>query len=170
EARIVSLLKGEAFTAEELAMMLDLSPTTVENKLKEMRKPTSKARVVQFIDVEFGETRWCLLEDLNEVMKKEEYSTSFRPKDIHENFTMFYRTSPKEEYNMKYFKPLDLINSPDKFLEGINADEIYEVKVVFQGDPLFKNLVPRYFYVPKKALPAVLLNAVAYIQKVRRSA
>ena len=170
EARIVSLLKGEAFTAEELATMLDLSPTTVENKLKEMRKPTSKARVVQFIDVEFGETRWCLLEDLDEVMKKEEYASSFQPKDVHENFTMFYRMSPKEEYTMKYFKPLDLIKNPEKFLEGINTDEIYEVKVVFQGDPLFKNLVPRYFYVPKKALPAVLLNAVAYIQRVRRSA
>ncbi|ABU81375.1 DEAD/DEAH box helicase domain protein [Ignicoccus hospitalis KIN4/I] len=170
EARIVSLLKGEAFTAEELATMLDLSPTTVENKLKEMRKPTSKARVVHFIDVEFGETRWCLLEDLDEIMKKDEYATSFKPLDPYENFTMFYRTSPKDEYNMKYFKPLDIINNAEEFLRSINADEFYEVKVMFQGDPLFKNLVPRYFYVPKKALPAVLLNAVAYIQRVRRSA
>ncbi len=170
EARIVSMLKGEAFTAEELAMMLDLSPTTVENKLKEMRKPNSKARVIQFIDIEFGETRWCLLEDLNEVMKKEEYASSFKPRDVYENFTMYYRTSPKEEYSIKYYKPLDLIENPEKFLEGIKADELYEVKVMVQGDPLFKNLVPRYFYVPKKALPAVLLNAAAYIQKVRRSA
>ena len=170
ESRIITMLKGEAFTAEELSTMLDLSPTTIENKLKEMRKPNSKARVVQFIDVEFGETRWALLEDLDEIMKKEEYADSFRPSDMHESFTMFYRTSPKEEYNIRYFKPLDLIENPEKLLDTIKDDELYEVKVMIQGDSLLRNITPRYFYVPKKALPAVLLNAAAYIQKVRRTA
>ena len=170
EARIVTFLKGEAFTAEELSTLINLSPTTIENKLKEMRKPNSKARVMHFIDVEYGETRWCLLEDIEKIMQKEEYASSFKPLDPYESFTMFYRTSPKEEYSMKYFKPIDLIENPEEFLQSINADELYEVKVVFQGDPLFKNIVPRYFYVPKRALPAVLLNAVTYIQRVRRSA
>ncbi len=170
ESRIVNMLKEEAFTVEELSMMLDLSPTTIENKLKEMRKPTSKIRVIPFIDVEFGETRWTLLEDLDKIMQRMEYADSFRPRDVHESYVVYLRSSPKEEYTMKYFKPIDLIENPEKFLETINEDEIYEVKVVVPGDPLFRNLMPRYFYVPKKALPAVLLNAATYIQKIRRSA
>ncbi|UXD21542.1 ATP-dependent helicase [Ignicoccus pacificus DSM 13166] len=170
EARIANMLKEEAFTVEELSMMLELSPTTIENKLKEMRKPSSKIRVISFIDTEFGETRWTLLEDLDKVMQKEEYADSFKPRDVHENFVVYLRTSPKDEYTMKYFKPIDLIENPEKFLSTLNDDEYYEVKVVTPSDPLFRNLMPRYFYVPKKALPAVLLNAVTYIQRLRRSA
>jgi len=170
ESRIINMLKEEAFTVEELSMMLDLSPTTIENKLKDMRKPSSKVRVIPFIDVEFGETRWTLLEDLEKIMKREEYEDSFKPRDLYESFVMYVRTSPKDEYSMRYFKPIDVIKDPEKFLSTFNEDEFYEVKVVSPGDPLFKNLMPRYFYVPKKALPAVLLNAVTYIQKIRRSA
>jgi ATP-dependent Lhr-like helicase len=169
EARIANMLKGEAFTVEELSMMLELSPITIENKLKEMRKPNSKVRVISFIDTEFGETRWTLLEDLDEVMKKEEYADSFKPKDVHENFVVYLRTSPKEEYTMKYFKPIDLIENPEEFLETLTDNEYYEVKVMTPSDPLFRNLMPRYFYVPRRALPAVLLNAATYIQRLRRS-
>ncbi|ALU11634.1 ATP-dependent helicase [Ignicoccus islandicus DSM 13165] len=168
EMRIVNTLKGEAFTVEELALMLNLSPTTIENKLKEMRKPTSKNRTLQFIDVEFGETRWILLDDLDEIMKRDEYSSSFKPKDIHENFVVYFRTSPKDEYNMRYFKPLEILQDPEGFLSKFPDEEYYEVKVMIPADTLIKNMVPRYFYIPKKALPAVLLNAVAYLQRIRR--
>ncbi len=165
--KIESALKDFALTVDELVDVLNLSAKTIENKLKELRKKGSKPRVFAFIDVEMGEWRWSLVESADVIKDMEEFSSSFQPQDPYETFVVYLREDPKGEYSTKYFRPIELIKNPEKIVNSIPFDEIYEVKVLNPNDPLLRNTMVRYYHVPKKLLPLLLLNAATYIQQMK---
>ncbi len=165
--KIESALKDFALTVDELVDVLNLSAKTIENKLKDLRKKGSKPRLFAFIDVEMGEWRWSLVESADVIKEMEEFKSSFEPYDPYETFVVYLREDPKSEYTTKYFRPIELMKSPEKIINTVPFDEIYEVKVFNPNDPLLKNTIVRYYHVPKKLLPLLLLNATTYIQQMK---
>lgn len=167
---IVKTLEGLAFTVDELSEILRLPPRTVESRLKELRKPGTKDRVFQFIDVELGEWRWALVRDLPRVMKSSEFQYCFTPLDYNEAFILMVKPHPGSSYYSIYFTPKDTIRDPSKLKKRIPYDELYEVKVMPLSDNLLKSLAPKYYYISVEILPYIALNGVSFIQNIRQSA
>ncbi len=164
---IVKNLEGMAYTVDELAEIVELPPRTVESKLKELRKPGSPARVFQFIDVSFNEWRWALVKDVETIAGYEEFVESFSPEDVNEAFVLMLKPLSGESYYTILFTPKDIMSDMERFARKVPYDETYEVKVMPLADNLLKSLAPKYYHVPRKVLPYIALNGVAYIQRLK---
>lgn len=165
---IIRTLEGIALTVEELAEILELPPKSIENKLKELRKPEAIDRVFQFIDIDIGEWRWSLIRDAEEIYQSPEYRSSFEPSDVDEVYTLYIKPNDGYSYYAIYFTCREILNDKLKFLSRIPVKEAYEVRVL-SSDSMLKSLAPRYFYVPREVLPYIVLNGVAFIQLLKES-
>ncbi len=166
EREIAEVIKGMAFTVEEIASTLGIPEKIIENKLREMRKPGSRYRVVQFIDVDTGDWRWALEEDIEEVASMPEFAESFKPLKKDEHFIAMVRGVSSEDFAHILFSAKDVMEKREEFLSRVPFNEIYELKVVpITDEP--RSGVPRYYYVSRRALPYLVLNAIAVIQRLR---
>jgi len=161
---IVKLLKGFAMTVGEIAEALELPERTVEGKLKEMRK-SKQYRVVQFKDIDTGEWRWALAEDLEEISRSPEFETCF----IYQGLYDHIECSLKYEYGSAQVKFViktgDFGDGVKRMLDNISVDEIYEVRVSPVNVMSYRDTSVAYYNVPREALPYILRNAIAYIEK-----
>lgn len=164
---LVKTLEGSAFTVDELSEILELPPKTIENMLKELRKPESRDRVFQFLDVDLGEWRWGLVKDVDAIFSSEEFRESFLPYDITEAFMLMLKPESGESYYTKYFTPKEILESMEEFVESLPIREAYEVKVMPLYDSLLKSLAPKYYYVGAKIIPYIALNGSAFLQKLK---
>ncbi|AEM38835.1 DEAD/DEAH box helicase domain protein [Pyrolobus fumarii 1A] len=166
EKELAEALKGMAFTVEELASMTGLPEKIVEAKLREMRKPGSPYRVFQFIDVDTGDWRWALEEDVEEIVGLEEFRDSFKPLKLNEHFVLMVRGVNSEDFAHVLISARDVVEKREEFLRQVPFNEIYELKVLPITDDS-KAGIPRYYYVSRRTLPYVVLNAIAVIQRIR---
>lgn len=162
---IAETLKGMAFTAEELVEALGLPLNLIEAKLRDMRKPSSQYRVFSFIDVDTGEQRWALVEDAAEIVRSEEFSSSFEP-PVKDSLYMLLVKNETGSLIHAIVRLGDVIEKPDQVIRQIPFNEIYELKVVpltgyYEGQP------PKYQYVPRDIVPYLVLNAATLIQKIQ---
>jgi ATP-dependent Lhr-like helicase len=161
---IAKLLKGFAMTVTEIAEALELPEKVVENKLKEMRK-NKQYRVVQFKDIDTGEWRWALAEDLEEISKSPEFQTCF----IHSGLYDHIECSLKYEYGsaqVKFvIKTSDLEEGLKRILDNVSVEEIYEVRVSPVNVISYRDASIAYYNVPREVLPYVIRNAIAYMEK-----
>ncbi|MBW9140395.1 MAG: DEAD/DEAH box helicase [Candidatus Aramenus sp.] len=164
---IYESLKGGAYTISELSEQIGVPEKSLENKLKQMRKPSSKYRITSFIDVDSGETRWCVMDELPKIVESNDYYTSFTVLNDNETFIAVLRQVNGDGNSEIIFKPKDLLK--DDIRVRIPYEEIAELRITDPVDPLVSNLSPRFYYVNKKVLPYLLLNAVAYIQNLKYS-
>jgi len=161
--RIARALEGSSLTVIDLADILDLAEKTIESK--EMRKPEyGDLRVVSFIDSDTGETMWALLKDLKELASLEEFEDIFTPRRLDEPLRLYIRSAPGQ-------KPVEIIVKPSDMLEGAERvlsrlpKEMYSVKIISAYDHEGRDdLSVVHYYVPREALPLLVLNAAKYIE------
>ncbi len=168
-ALILDNLNGIALTVDELSDILSLPAKSIENKLKDLRKcEDPERRVFQFIDVELGEWRWGLVKDLENILVSEEFSESFKPQDINEAFIAMIKPQQGSSYISVLFTPREIIDNCEYLRSKIPVDDIYEYKVVPISDELLKSLSPKYYHVRKDIVCEITLNAVTFLQKLKR--
>lgn len=163
---IYQALKGGAYTVNELSEVLGISPRSLENKLKQLRRANNKYRVTSFVDVDSRENRWCLYEDFISIVKSEEYYSSFAPLNQNEIFIANLKSGDNQVEVI--FKPKDLLNLPDEILRKIPFNNIEEVKVREAIDTSYQ-FSQKYYHVGKDIIIYLLLNAVAYLQSLKYS-
>ncbi|ARM76587.1 DEAD/DEAH box helicase [Acidianus manzaensis] len=166
---IYETLKGGAYTVSELSDSLGISSKSIESKLKQMRKPDSKYRIVSFIDVDSRETRWCILDELEEIVHSCDFYTSFNAINDNETFIASLRSLNSSTTTELIFKPKEILNNIEEIRRRIPFEEIGEIRINDPVDPLVYNISPRFYYINKKVAPYILLNAVAYIQNMKYS-
>ncbi len=164
--KIGRLLENNSLTIFEIADILELAEKTIENKLKDMRKPEyNDMRVVRFLDVDEDDYRWTLLKSLNNIMESDEFKVYFNPKKSDEPLRVHIRISPQS-------KPKEYIITP-KFLmerwedlEKLLPEEIYELRITSAyeyGTREDSNIL--HYFVNIKSLKPLILNAATYIEK-----
>ena len=161
---VAKLLKGFAMTVTEVAEALELPEKFIENKLKDMRKG-GQYRVVQFKDVDTGEWRWALAEDLEAISKSPEFQTCFTPRGIHDHVECSLKYDPGSAQLKFVIKTSDLEEGIRRILDNVVAEEIYEVRVSPISALGLREASIAYYNIPRKALPYVVKNAIAYIEK-----
>ncbi|MET1129242.1 MAG: DEAD/DEAH box helicase [Thermoproteota archaeon] len=164
---LVENLKGLALTVEEIAINLDLSEDRVEKLLRTLKKTRGRNRVFNFIDVDTMEVRWALVEDAEQVASLSEFAASFRPRRADELYMIIAKAENGASIQL-VTKVSKLLENGDELLHKIPFDEISELRVV----PLtsyFSAEAPRYKHIPKSLVPLLVLNAIAYIQKIQAS-
>ncbi|MBB5252516.1 DEAD/DEAH box helicase [Sulfurisphaera ohwakuensis] len=164
QLKIYQALKGGAYTLEELAELVGVSKKTLELKLKKMRKPCSKYRTLSFIDIDSGETRWCLAEDIKDIVDSGDYYNSFSPINLDETYIAVMRPLQSEGTTEIVFRVKDLVENPNYFLRKIPFNEILELRLKDPNDALIFSISPKYYYVSKTTVGFLVLNAVSYIQ------
>ena len=167
QLRIYQALKGGAYTVEELSELVGISKKTLEIKLKKMRKPDSKYRTVSFIDVDSSEVRWCLEEDLKDIVESGDYYNSFNPINIDETYIAVIRAYDSEGSTEIVFRVKDLVKNLDSFLKKIPYNEILELRIKDPNDGLVYSISPKYYYVGKNSIGFLVLNAVSFIQGLK---
>ncbi|WP_369611674.1 DEAD/DEAH box helicase [Sulfurisphaera javensis] len=164
QLKIYQALKGGAYTIEELSEFIGISKKTLELKLKKMRKPCSKYRTVSFIDIDNGENRWCLMEDLKEIVESGDYYNSFNPINLDETYIAVLRPIQSEGSTEIVFRVKDLVENPNYFIKKVPYNEIMELRLKDPNDALVYSISPKYYYVNKSSIGFLVLNAVSYIQ------
>lgn len=164
QLKIYQALKGGAYTIEELAELVGVSRKTLELKLKKMRKPCSKYRTVSFIDIDSEENRWCLVEDLREIVDSGDYYNSFNPINLDETYIAVIRPIQSEGTTEIVFRIKDLVENPNYFIRKIPYNEVMELRLKDPNDALVYSISPKYYYVNKNSVGFLVLNAVSYIQ------
>ncbi|RUM48011.1 MAG: ATP-dependent helicase [Hyperthermus sp.] len=165
EEMLADILRGMAFTVEELADALNLPETIIESKLKSMMKPGSVKRVFYFIDTDTGELRWGLVEDAEAIASSEEFMSSFKPLSLDSLYMILAKNSAGSLIHA-IIRLDEIISNPQAVIDQIPFKEIHELKVV----PLtgyYNGAAPRYTNVPRSIVPYLILNAAAYIQKIQ---
>ncbi|AWR97817.1 DEAD/DEAH box helicase [Acidianus sulfidivorans JP7] len=166
---IYETLKGGAYTVNELSELIGVSAKSIEIKLKQMRKPESKYRIVSFIDVDNREVRWCKLDELEQIVQSCDFYTSFNAINDNETFIASLRALNSSTTTELIFKPKEILSNIDEIRRRIPFEEIGELRIYDPVDPLVYNISPRFYYINKKVAPYILLNAVAYVQNMKYS-
>ena len=166
---IIKTLEKVALTVDELSEILELPKKTIENKLKELRKPGNMDRVFQFIDVDLNEWRWALVKDAEEIFKSEEYSYCFIPDDVNETFLLQMKPLHGKSFYSVYFSPREILESIETFKQRLPVKETHEVRVVALSDELLKSLSPKYYYLPAEVIPYIALNGAVHLQKLKQT-
>ena len=164
--KIGRLLENNGLTKFEIADILELAEKTVENKLKDMRKPEyGDIRVIRFLDVDEDDYRWTLLKSLDNIISSDEFRIYFMPKKLNEPMRVHIRISQQS-------KPKEYIITPKFLMEQWNdlekllPEEIYEVRITSAyeyGTREDSNIL--HYFVNIKSLKYLILNAAAYIEK-----
>ena len=162
--RIAKLLHDNALTVFEIADLLELSPKTVEAKLKEMRKPSyGNMRVIAFIDIDEDDVRWTLLSSLESIANSEEFQSSFDPPNLDEPLRITYTVEGLERAAREVVvTPRILSEMRDKLV--IFPEEMHKVVIrsaYSSGGRNEPHVV--YYNVPRSALPLLVRNAAAYL-------
>jgi ATP-dependent Lhr-like helicase len=165
-SRIARLLEDNALTIDEIADILELATKTIDNKIRELRKPEAgEQRVVGFIDVDEDEWRWTLLKSLESVVSFDEFKDSFEPKKINEPVKLVVKVNKGD-------RPRQLLITPKKVIENWDAIENMlpeEMQMVIITHPDWEgakdDVAVVHHYVPKSALKYLILNAARYIEK-----
>ncbi|HWQ17579.1 MAG TPA: DEAD/DEAH box helicase [Sulfolobales archaeon] len=165
---VAKLLKGFAMTVTEVAEALELPEKVIENKLKEMRKG-GPYRAIQFKDIDTGEWRWALVEDLEALSKSPEFQACFVSKGIYDHIECSLKYEPGSAQVKFVIKTSDLDEGIKRILENVSTDEIYEVRVSPISALGLKEASIAYYNVPKDAFPYIVKNAIAYIEKTSTS-
>ncbi|MEM3350016.1 MAG: DEAD/DEAH box helicase [Saccharolobus sp.] len=163
---IYQAIKGGAYTLNELSEVLGISPKSLENKLKQMRRSNNKYKVTSFVDVDSREIRWCLYEDFINIIKSEEYYSSFAPINLDDIFVADLKSGDNQIEIL--FKPKDLLNNQEEILRKIPFMNIEEVKVREAIDSSYQ-YSQKYYHVGKDIIIYLLLNAVSYLQSLKYS-
>ncbi len=163
---IIEILEDMAFTAEEIADAAGLPVNIILNKLQELQRPESRHRVFNFIDVDTGEVRWALIEYIDDIVNMEEFESSFRPRRVDSLYMVVLKSGGAVV--QLTVNPIELLTDIEKVVQRIPFDEIHEVKVspltsFYEGKPIKFNNVNRHI------VPYLLLNAIAYLQKLQQS-
>lgn len=164
--RIARLLEDNALTIDEIADILELSPKTVENKIREMRKPEQgETRIVGFIDVDEDEWRWTLLRSLKGIAESPEFERSFKPRRLDNPVKLVIRVNRGD-------RPRQLLVTPRRILESWDSvskmlpDEMYSVTITHPDwEGARDDVAVTHYNVPKAAIPLLVLNAAAYIEE-----
>ena len=161
ERLLAENLQGFAMTISELSEALDLAEKTIENALREMRKPGHPYRVFCFKDPYDNDCRWALVGDAETIMEMEEFEESFQPvKD--EPFQVEIHTS-------RGGVPYTFMVSPmeDGMENKLNMlpSEVYSVKVKSMN--LYDERDVSYLHTPKELVPHLIKNGIAFIQRTR---
>jgi len=167
QLRIYQALKGGAYTVEELSELVGISKKTLEIKLKKMRKPCVKYRTVSFIDIDNNEVRWCLEEDIKDIVESDDYYNSFNPVNLDETYIAVIRAHESEGSTEVVFRVKDLVKNPDYFLKKIPYNEVLELRIKDPNDALVYSISPKYYYVSKNSIGFLVLNAVSFIQGLK---
>ncbi|MCE4607039.1 MAG: DEAD/DEAH box helicase [Desulfurococcales archaeon] len=161
ERLLAENLRGFAMTITELSEALDLAEKTIENALREMRKPGHPYRVFCFKDPYDNDCRWALVGDAETIMEMEEFEESFQPvKD--EPFQVEIHTS-------RGGVPYTFMVSPME--DGVESklnmlpSEVYSVKVKSMN--LYDERDVSYLHAPKELVPNLIRNGIAFIQRTR---
>ncbi len=163
---IAEILEDMAFTAEEIADAAGLPVNVIISRLQDMQKPGSKYRVFSFIDVDTGEVRWALTEYIDDIVNMEEFESSFKPRKVD---SLYMATLKSGGATIQLtVNPIELLTNTEKIVQRIPFEEIQEVKVTpltsfYEGKPIKFNNVNR------RIIPYLLLNAIAYLQKLQQS-
>ncbi|MEM1630219.1 MAG: DEAD/DEAH box helicase [Saccharolobus sp.] len=163
---IYQAMKGGAYTLNELSEVLGISPKSLENKLKQLRRSNNKYKVTSFVDVDSKEIRWCLYEDFINIIKSEEYYSSFAPINLDDIFIADLKSGDNQIEIL--FKPKDLLNNQEEILRKIPFMNIEEVKVREAIDSSYQ-YSQKYYHVGKDIIIYLLLNAVSYLQSLKYS-
>ncbi|MEM0130724.1 MAG: DEAD/DEAH box helicase [Saccharolobus sp.] len=163
---IYQAIKGGAYTLNELSEVLRISPKSLENKLKQMRRSNNKYKVTSFVDVDSREIRWCLYEDFINIIKSEEYYSSFAPINLDDIFVADLKSGDNQIEIL--FKPKDLLNNQEEILRKIPFMNIEEVKVREAIDSSYQ-YSQKYYHIGKDIIIYLLLNAVSYLQSLKYS-
>lgn len=161
---IAKLLKGFAMTVTEISEALELPEKFVESKLKEMRK-NKQYRVVQFKDVDTGEWRWALAEDLETLSRSPEFQACFIPRGIYDHVECSLKYDHSSAQVKFVIKTNDLEEGVKRIIENTSAEEIYEVRVTPINVLGSKDASIAYYNIPREALQYIIRNALAYIEK-----
>lgn len=161
---IAKLLKGFAMTVTEISEALELPEKFVENKLKEMRK-SKQYRVVQFKDVDTGEWRWALAEDLEALSKSPEFQACFIPRGVYDHVECSLKYDHNSAQVKFVIKTSDLEEGVKRIIENTSAEEIYEVRVTPINVLGSKDTSIAYYNIPRESLQYIIKNALAYIEK-----
>ncbi len=164
---IYDALKGGAYTVHEISEMLSIPPRSLEVKLKQMRKTSTKYRVTSFVDVDSKEIRWCTVDELKQLVNSDEFYTSFAPINEDETFIAEMRSIEGSSNTELIFKPKQILENPEEFAKRIPMDEVGELRIHDPVDPMICNMSPRYYFVRRDIVPYLLLNASAYIQNLK---
>ncbi len=161
ERLLAENLQGFAMTIPELSETLDLAEKTIENALREMRKPGHPYRVFCFKDPYDNDCRWALIGDAEVIMEMEEFMESFQPvKD--EPFQVEIHTS---RGGVPYtFMVSSMEDGIDRKLNVIPND-VYSVKIKSMN--LYDERDVGYLHTPKELVPHLIRNGIAYIQRTR---
>lgn len=164
--RIAKLIEGTALTVEEIADILGLSEKTVENKLREMRKPEyASKRAVAFVDVDTGEWRWTLARTLSEVAESEEFESSFRPSRRDDPYRVIVQLVPRASATREVIVTPETVESRWREIARYLPEESYKVKIISAYDYGGRDDVSiTYFNTNRDNLRLLLLNAATYIQ------
>ncbi|MEB3773164.1 MAG: DEAD/DEAH box helicase [Desulfurococcales archaeon] len=161
ERLLAENLQGFAMTIPELSEALDLAEKTIENALREMRKPGHPYRVFCFKDPYDNECRWALVGDIEEILEMEEFSESFQPvKD--EPFQVEIHTS---RGGVPY---TFMVSAKEDGVEGkisMIPSEVYSVRVKSMNP--YDERDVNYLHAPKELVPHLIRNGMAYIQRTR---
>jgi ATP-dependent Lhr-like helicase len=164
EDLVAEILRGMAFTVDEISEALGLPENVVESALRSMKAPNAKHRVFSFIDVDTSEERWALVEDAEKIAKSEEFSSSFNPPNKDALYLMLVKNESGSLVHI-VANVRDVMERPNTITQRIPFDEIYEMKVTplasyYEGKPI------KYQFIPKRIAPLLLLNAAAITQKI----
>ncbi|MGC9009935.1 MAG: DEAD/DEAH box helicase [Sulfolobales archaeon] len=163
---IYKTLKNMALTAQEIAEIAELPLDLVESKLKEMKRDP-ELTVIQFRDVTSNETRWVLLEDIEEIIKDPLFSESFEPLDQDELFEIAVKNDSSSPHTKIIIRARDIVaNGIGKIESLIRGDEVYELKVSSVENNFSGRNSVSYYNIRREAVKYVILNSIAYLQRI----
>jgi Lhr-like helicases len=165
--RIYEELREAPLTLDELAEVVGLPKNVLLNKLKRLRKPGSPFRVTSFLDIETGEMRWVAVDALERVAQSPEFMASFSPSVDDETYIVSIRPEYGESSSMEFIVRVSDLYKPDTILSKTSVDEIGELKVKDPYDSYINQNAIRFYSVPKKILPYLVLNAITYYQNLK---
>ncbi len=163
---VYKTLKNMALTTQEIAEIAELPVDLVESKLKEMKRDP-ELTVIQFRDVASNETRWVLLEDIEEIIKDPLFSESFEPLDQDELFEVAVKNDSSSPHMKIIIRARDIVaNGIEKIESLIKGDEIYELRISSMENNFSGRNSVSYYNIRRKAIKYVILNSIAYLQRI----
>ena len=164
-SRIARLLEDNALTIDEIADILELASKTIDNRIREMRKPEAgEQRVVGFIDIDEGEWRWTLLRSLENIVESDEFEESFKPRHLDDPIKLVIRVNKGDRPRELLLTPRKVIENWDT-IESMLPDEMYSVIITYpEWEGSRDDIMIAHYHVPKNALEYLILNGARYIE------
>ncbi|MCE4617173.1 MAG: DEAD/DEAH box helicase [Desulfurococcales archaeon] len=145
-----------------IAEALDLSEKTVGNALREMRKPGNPYRMFCFYDILDRECRWALLDDVEDIIRMEEFAESFKP--LRDESVQVMALTTRGGLPITFMAgPTSLGRLQEKM--NMLPKEIY--KLIIKSLNYYDERQVSYFHVPRELLPILIMNSISFLQRTR---